>query len=236
MDEKDLRNVKKSKEDRNGIIESLVVGFVFLFLTYQIYNKIFNFALGKIVVYIFGLSTIISFAVFVSCFFNYKESKKIEKLDEEARREERELSEIDPEKRVLRAEKMFRVNQKELMRYYDMNLAQTKFLSVLGIMMIIVGALIVTASLYIYTSSSHADKVVLFVGSLSGVVVDFIGAVFIKMYTKTIEAAVKFHAKFAESNNLLLANSIANKIDDDKMREETLSEISKMLIEKEKIE
>ena len=63
-----------------------------------------------------------------------------------------------------------------------------------------------------------------------------IGAVFIKMYTKTIEAAVKFHAKFAESNNLLLANSIANKIDDDKMREETLSEISKMLIEKEKIE
>lgn len=93
-----------------------------------------------------------------------------------------------------------------------------------------------TASLYIYTSSSHADKVVLFVGSLSGVVVDFIGAVFIKMYTKTIEAAVKFHAKFAESNNLLLANSIANKIDDDKMREETLSEISKMLIEKEKIE
>lgn len=110
MDEKDLRNVKKSKEDRNGIIESLVVGFVFLFLTYQTYNKIFNFALGKIVVYIFGLSTIISFAVFVSCFFNYKESKKIEKLDEEARREERELSEIDPEKRVLRAEKMFRVN------------------------------------------------------------------------------------------------------------------------------
>lgn len=155
MDEKDLRNVKKSKEDRNGIIESLVVGFVFLFLTYQTYNKIFNFALGKIVVYIFGLSTIISFAVFVSCFFNYKESKKIEKLDEEARREERELSEIDPEKRVLRAEKMFRVNQKELMRYYDMNLAQTKFLSVLGIMMIIVGALIVTASLYIYIHHHH---------------------------------------------------------------------------------
>ena len=43
------------------------------------------------------------------------------------------MSEIDPEKRALRAEKMFRMNQKELMRYYNMNLAQTKFLYGLGI-------------------------------------------------------------------------------------------------------
>lgn len=47
---------------------------------------------------------------------------------------------------------MFRMNQKELMRYYDMNLAQTKFLSGLGIMMIIFGILIVVASLYMYMS------------------------------------------------------------------------------------
>lgn len=40
---------------------------------------------------------------------------------------------------------MFRMNQKELMRYYDMNLAQTKFLSGLGIMMILFGILIVAA-------------------------------------------------------------------------------------------
>lgn len=74
------------------------------------------------------------------------------------------------------------------------------------------------------------ETTLLYVGSLSGIVVDFIGAVFIKMYTKNVEAAVKFHAKFAESNDLLLANSIANKIDDAKMREETLSEISKNII------
>lgn len=153
----------------------------------------------------------------------------MEELEEEARREEKEFSEIDPKRKDLRAEKMFRMNQKELMRYYDMNLAQTKFLSGLGIMMIIFGILIVIASLYLYMST-NPDKVLLFVGSLSGIVVDFIGAVFIKMYTKNIEAAVKFHAKFAESNNLLLANSIANKIQDDKIREDTLSEISKNII------
>ena len=47
--------------------------------------------------------------------------------------------------------------------------------------------------------------------------------------------SVRFHAKFAESNNLLLANSIANKIEDDKIREDTLSEISKNIILYKKI-
>lgn len=169
------------------------------------------------------------FCSFDKLFFDYKESKKIEKLEEDAKREEKEFSEINPEKRSLRAEKMFRMNQKELMRYYDMNLAQTKFLSGLGIMMIVVGVLIVMASLYMYISLG-TDKMLLSVGSLSGIVVDFIGAIFIKMYTKNIEAAVKFHAKFAESNNLLLANSIAHKIDDNILRETTLSEIAKDII------
>jgi hypothetical protein len=202
---------------------------IFVVIAYQIYDKIFEFPIGKILVYIIGFLAFICFAVSLSCLFDFKESKKMEKLDEDARREEKEFSEIAPEKRALRAEKMFRMNQKELMRYYDMNLAQTKFLSGLGIMMIVFGISIVMATLYMYMYLNE-DTVLLFVGSLSGIVVDFIGAIFIKMYTKNIEAAVKFHAKFAESNNLLLANSIANKIEDDKIREDTLSEISKNII------
>ena len=223
------KNQKKSQKDMNGLIGGLIFGLLFVFVAYQIYNKLIGFPIGQILVYIIGFCAFICFMVSVSCFFDYKESKKMEKLDEEARREEKEFSEIAPEKRALRAEKMFRMNQKELMRYYDMNLAQTKFLSGLGIMMIIFGILIVVASLYMY-ASFDSDKILLLVGSLSGIVVDFIGAIFIKMYTKNIEAAVKFHAKFAESNNLLLANSIANKIDDNKLREDTLSEISKNII------
>lgn len=79
-------------------------------------------------------------------------------------------------------------------------------------MMIIFDLLILGVTLYMYMSF-EMDKVLLIIGSLSGIVVDFIGVIFIKMYNKNIEVAVKFHAKFAESNNLLLANSIANKIE-----------------------
>jgi len=220
---------RTSQKNRNGVIGGVIFGILLAFLAYQIYSILFEFPIGQMLVYAIGFMAFICFMVSLSCFFDFKESRKIEKLEEETLREEKEFSEIAPEKRDLRAEKMFRMNQKELMRYYDMNLAQTKFLSGLGIIMIIFGVLIVAASLYMYTSM-NSDKVLLFVGSISGIVVDFIGAIFIKMYTKNIEAAVKFHAKLAESNNLLLANSIANKIQDDKMREETLSDISKNII------
>ena len=167
--------------------------------------------------------------VAISCFFDWKSAKKIEKLEEEAREDEKEFSEIDPDKRALRAEKLFKINQKELMRYYDMNLAQTKFLSALGIMMIIFGILIVASSLIAY-AYTDADRMLLLVGNVSGLIVDFVGAIFIRMYTQNVEAAVKFHAKFAESNNLLLANSIANKIENAELREQTLSDIAKDII------
>lgn len=173
------------------MICALVCSMFSAFATYQVYIKFFEFPIGQILVYILGFWTLLCAMVSVSCFFDYKESKKMEKLDEDARREEKEFSEIDPEKRALRAEKMFRMNQKELMRYYDMNLAQTKFLSGLGIMMIIFGILIVLASLYMYLSLD-SDMVLLFVGSVSGIVVDFIGAILLRCILKTLKRQLNF--------------------------------------------
>ena len=121
------------------------------------------------------------------------------------------------------------MNQKELMRYYTMNLTQTKFLSILGIVMILAGIVIALISCIIYISV-ESDKMLLVIGNISRIIVDFIGAIFIKMYTQNLEAAVKFHAKFAESNQLLLANSIANKIENANLREQTLSDISKEIV------
>lgn len=80
---------RKSEKDRNGIIGSLVFGSFFAFLAYQIYIRAFEFPIGKILVYSLVVLSFLCFAVTVSCFFDYKESKKIEKLDEEARREEK---------------------------------------------------------------------------------------------------------------------------------------------------
>lgn len=232
-DQEKNKNQKKPQSDSqkamNSIIGGLVFGVSLTFLAYLIYEKIGDFSLGKILTYLSGFLAFICFAVVWSCFFDWKEAQKKEQLEAEAKKEEQEFSEITPDKRALRAEKLFRMNQKELMRYYAMNLAQTKFLSILGIVMIIAGIVIVLVSCTVYISSA-SDKMLLVVGNISGIIVDFIGAVFIKMYTQNLEAAVKFHARFAESNNLLLANSIANKIENVDLRERTLSDISKEIV------
>ena len=90
---------KKSQKDRNGIIGGLVFGAISFFFAYQAYKILFEFLIGKILVGIFALLTLIFIAVSISCFFDYKESKKIEKLEEDAKREEKEFLEIDKEKR-----------------------------------------------------------------------------------------------------------------------------------------
>ena len=224
-------NAKKQSESQkamNGILGGIFFAILSELCACFLY-KFYEFSIGKIVFWLIIVFAVLCCLVAVSCFFDWKAAKKVEKLEADAREEEKEFSEIDPSKRALRAEKMFKMNQKELMRYYDMNLAQTKFLSGLGIMMIIFGILIVVASLIMYMYTD-ADKTLLLVGNISGIIVDFVGAVFIKMYTQNVEAAVRFHAKFAESNNLLLANSIANKIENEELREKTLAEIAKDII------
>ena len=71
---------KKSENDKNGIIGGLIFGGIFL-LTYQIYIHFFNNQIGQVFVYILSFLAFICFAVSISCFFDYKESKKIEKLE-----------------------------------------------------------------------------------------------------------------------------------------------------------
>jgi len=207
----------------------LVLGVLLALTTYLIYVKIGNFPLGQIFAFLIGFLAFICFAVVLSSFFDWKEALKRERLESETKKEEQEFSEITPDKRALRAEKLFRMNQKGLMRYYTMNLTQAKFLSILGIVVIIAGMVIVLISCITYVSL-ESDKMLLIIGNTSGIIIDFIGAIFIKMYAKNLEAAVKFHAKFAESNNLLLANSIANKIENADLREQTLSDISKEIV------
>jgi MFS family permease len=213
------------KKAMNGFQGGIALTLIFGFAAWGVYHA-YQFLIAKIVFWFIMFCIVIFVMVAISCFIDGQAAKKIEKLEAESRQEEQEFSEIDPSKRALRAEKMFKMNQKALMRYYDMNLAQTKFLTVLGILLILLGIAIVAVSLWLY-AFMNVDKILLVVGNVSGIIVDCVGALFIKMYTQNVEAAVKFHAKFAESNNLLLANSIANKIENEQLREQTLSEISK---------
>lgn len=57
-------------------------------------------------------------------------------------------------------------------------------------MMIIFDILILVASLYVYMSLG-IDKILLFVGSFSGIIVDFIGAIFLRCIQKILRQLKK---------------------------------------------
>ena len=166
-----------SYKARNGLIGSLVFGAITALVACWIHAKFREFPIGQIITFILALMAFLLFMVAISCFFDLREAKRIERMEEDARNEEKELAEIDPAQKALKAEKLYRVNQKELMRYYDMNIAQTKFLSILGIIMIIAGIVIVAATCYVYITMKY-DKALLLVGNISGIIVNFIGAIF----------------------------------------------------------
>lgn len=112
--EKDTQSSSGSQKAANGIQGGLICGIYLSLVAWLVYSKIFDFAIGQILVYAIGLCAFVCYMVALSCFFDWKKAKRIESLEEEARKEEKEFSEIDPSKRALRSEKLFRMNQKEL--------------------------------------------------------------------------------------------------------------------------
>lgn len=126
-----------------------------------------------------------------------------------------------------KANKQFRYNQRELKRYYDINLLHTKLLLGFGILLLLIGLSIVGITIILYFQNNDISNLILVLGCISGLLIDFIGAVFVCIYAKTIEMAINFYSKLADSNNLLLSNSIAAKIKNSNLRDKTLSEIAK---------
>lgn len=212
------------KKATNGMWGGLVVGILFIIGAYALFNKR-NIIAFNVLFYIIMILAFICLAVAISCYYDIKIAKH-KNIELDSLKEELELEQIPNQNIIVRADKQFKINQKDLQRYYDLNLSQTKFLSKLGIFLILFGLTIISISILLYLRIKD-DLWLLLIGAVSGVLIDFVGAIFITMYTKSLEASVKFHSKLAGSNILLLANSIATKINDKKLRESTLSEIAK---------
>jgi len=131
---------------------------------------------------------------------------------------------VDDEKR---AEQRFKQHQEQLKRYYDVNIKQLKAVFPLGIFAMIFGTLIVGMTIYLFKDNPNVIPTV--AGCVSGLLIDFIGAVFIQMYTKTVKASTKFHDKLIGSNNNLFANVLVTKISDPKVKDEAFAEIAKII-------
>lgn len=147
--------------------------------------------------------------------------------------EELELIDITEKQYEKSAEIQFKNSQKALSRYYDINLEHLKMIFPVGIGTMAMGIVIIMLSILVFKNNVHQNIVPTLIGSLSGILIDFIGAIFIKMYIETVKTSAEFHSKLIHSNDNIFAYSLVMKIGEEKLRNEALAELAKIIAKNE---
>ena len=121
--------------------------------------------------------------------------------------------------------------------YQDVNIKHTKRIFYIGVSVIYVGiAIIIFTILVVFDigkgtdGTNGADLSQVIAGIAGGVLVDGVGAVLIAMYTKISESAIKFQEGLLEINKAYLGNVFVSRINDEELRNQTLSDMAKALV------
>lgn len=140
-----------------------------------------------------------------------------------------DLLQFDVNPRETRAEKVLRINNLQLQRYYDLNLNQNIWVFGLGIFCILLGLSVIGATLYLVlnVASSLDSKIITgVVGSIGSLLSSYIAAIYLKMHASATSHLGEFHSRLVETQQLLFGNLLASLIEDDTKRWDTLSQIA----------
>ena len=146
---------------------------------------------------------------------------------------ELELLEIPEQSGEYRAEKLLRLYQLELKRYYDQTLRH----SAVGIFLIVLGFSICGYTLFLVDrmfqegKGELQDKVLVSgVGLVSGLLSNFVAAIYLKMHAEAIKSLTEFHQRLVNSHKLHFSNYIIAKIDEPTLRHQTLAGLAQLVL------
>lgn len=143
-----------------------------------------------------------------------------------------EISEMTQEERAVR---QLSKSQLDLENYYQLNYSHVYKIFNLGRLLLIVGNGIILLSLIVaVVGLENIDSLLIILGFVGGMIVDFTGAIFIVMYSRTIKSANMNQYGMSETNQAYLGNVLASQIKNDELREKTLAKMANKLISKEK--
>lgn len=122
-----------------------------------------------------------------------------------------------------------------LQKYFDKNLNQIDQIFRISLIVMTVGFILI--GIGTFYSITYPDKLgISIIATVSGVIIDFIGATFIFIYKSTIEQAMKYTEKLEKINNIGMSMTIIDGIKEGSIPNEDLGkakiEISRLLIEK----
>lgn len=127
-----------------------------------------------------------------------------------------------------RAERLFKNHEIDLRKYYRQTLRHGNVIFLAGLICIFLGFSIIAATYYIvwYSGSvtgTTEKSIASAFGLISGVMVNFVAAIYIKMFSETAKSLATFHQKLVTTHHLHFANYLAAKISDAAKRDEVMS-------------
>ena len=128
-----------------------------------------------------------------------------------------------------RAEKLLQISNTQLRRYYNLNLNQNIWVFCLGIVCILIGVSIIGITLLILlrVASDTETKIIAgAVGAIGSLLVNYVAAIYLKIHAEAASNLDSFHSRLEETNQMLIANLLASRIEDKIEREKTLSQLS----------
>lgn len=160
----------------------------------------------------------------------FRDSVREAKADLEDTEFQIDLSSYPASAEEARAEKLLRLNDIQLRRYYDLNLSQNSWVFGLGIVCIALGTFIVGASLYVLLRFEHGDKaaqiITAVLGAVGAFLTNFVAAMYLKINASETATLAAFHSRLVETHQALFGNLLASRIENDSKRWDTLAALA----------
>lgn len=233
-----MKNEKEYLSQRKDFIRKrsyqfLITGsfLIFVFLVIFI-SRPFGVTVNKL---IYSIALLYALASFLSIPFFRSRTKffdeKIQDLDIQI-----DLIKFKVSKRESRAEKLLHINNLQLRRYYELNLNQNIWVFGIGIFCILLGFAIIATSFHLVlkvTTDHNAKIIIAVIGSIGSILANFVAAIYLNMHAKASQNLTDFHTRLVETQQILLGNLLASRIEKDEKRWDTLAQLSMDLIKKD---
>lgn len=127
------------------------------------------------------------------------------------------------------AEKILRISNTQLRRYYDLNLSQNVWIFGLGVFCILLGVAVIGTTFFLLLRVAQGKETQIItaaVGAIGSLLVNYVAAIYLKMHADAASNLSAFHSRLVGTHEMLLANLLASRIGDETKRWDTISKLS----------
>lgn len=131
-----------------------------------------------------------------------------------------------------RAEKLLSINHFQLRKYYQQNLSQSTAIFLIGVGCLLLGVAvtIVTIRAVQGVSGDQSQIVIGAVGTIGGVLVNYVAAVYLKMHAAAVKSVNDFHRALVGTQELFVAHLLVSRISDPGKRADCLAGMAMALV------